>query len=104
MVSARRGPMDNEGMRGAHAHSRPWSAADWRRTRATDPTDGDRADNGLISGALDEQRSFGARATPVSLGHVVLRETRGPHEVWAHTAGRDLAITQLTPQPCRGHL
>jgi AraC family ethanolamine operon transcriptional activator len=40
----------------------------------------------------------------VALGQVVVRETRGPHEVWAHAAGRRLAITQLTPEPCRGHL
>jgi AraC family ethanolamine operon transcriptional activator len=95
--------MDNEGMRGTHSHSRSWSTADWRQPATTKPNDG-LSDEGLVSGGLDEQRSFGARAAPVSLGRVVLSETRGPHEVWAHTSGRDLAITQLTPEPCRGHL
>jgi len=93
--------MDNEGMR--ESHPRSWPDSDWRPT-GTNRSSADLADDGLVSGTLDEQRSFGARAAPVCLGHVVLSETRGPHEVWAHTAGRDLAITQLTPEPCRGHL
>lgn len=93
--------MDNEGMREAHPQS--WSSADWRPA-GTSTSSGDPTQGGRSADALDERRSFGARATPVSLGHVVLSETRGPHEVWAHTAGRDLAITQLTPEPCRGHL
>jgi AraC family ethanolamine operon transcriptional activator len=96
--------MDNEGMRGTHSHSRSWSTADWRQPETSRSNGDGLAGDGLVSGGLDEQRSFGARATPVALGHVVLSETRGPHEVWAHTAGRDLAITQLTPEPCRGHL
>jgi AraC-like DNA-binding protein len=93
--------MDNEGMREAHPQS--WSNAEWRSTGTNKPSAG-LVEDGLVAGTLDEQRWFGARATPVSLGHVTLRETRGPHEVWAHAAGRDLAITQLTPEPCRGHL
>jgi AraC family ethanolamine operon transcriptional activator len=91
--------MDNESWRESDPQS--WPQADWRLT-GTNTSHA--ADDGLVSGAFDEQRSFGGRAAPVSLGHVVLCQTRGPHEVWAHTAGRDLAITQLTPEPCRGHL
>ncbi|WP_255367697.1 helix-turn-helix domain-containing protein [Caulobacter sp. UNC279MFTsu5.1] len=81
-------------------HLRSWSNAGWRQV---EPGGGDPAEDGLVAGTLDEQRSFGARAA-VALGHVVVRETQGPHEVWAHADGRDLAITQLTPEPCRGHL
>lgn len=58
----------------------------------------------LTVGGLDEERSFGAPAASAPLGQVMLRETRGPHEVWAHASGRDLAVTQLSPGPCRGHL
>ncbi|MEJ2814764.1 helix-turn-helix domain-containing protein [Caulobacter sp. CCG-8] len=93
--------MDNEGWR--ESGSRSWPDADWRSARETSSS-ADLADEGLITGAFDEERSFGGRAAPVSLGHVELRDTRGPHEVWAHAAGRDLSITQLTPEPCRGHL
>jgi AraC-like DNA-binding protein len=88
---------------------RSWPSTDWRRVAAIEPGEGDPSDDGLVAGTLDEQRSFsaeagGARAAAITLGQVVVRQTRGPHEVWAHAAGRDLAITQLTPEPCRGHL
>lgn len=91
--------MDNEGVR--ESRSRPWPDADWQVRQAEI---GAQADEGLVVGTLDEQRTFGERPASVSLGQVVLRETRGPHEVWAHAAGRDLAVTQLTSDPCRGHL
>jgi AraC family ethanolamine operon transcriptional activator len=58
----------------------------------------------LAVGGLHEARSFGAPAPSASRGQVVLRETRGPHEVWGHACGRDLAVTQLSPGPCPGHL
>ena len=74
--------MDNEGWRETHPQS--WSNAEWRRA-GTNTSSVDLADEGLVSGGLDEQRSFGARPAPVALGHVVLSETRGPHEVWAHS-------------------
>jgi AraC-like DNA-binding protein len=93
--------MDREDIR--ESRSRSWSNADWPQAGTVGSSRDDLVGSGLV-GTLDEQRSFGARTTPVALGHVVLHETRGPHEVWAHTAGRDLAITQLTPEPCRGHL
>lgn len=51
-----------------------------------------------------EARSFGAPVASASRGQVVFRDTRGPHEVWAHASGRDLAVTQLSPGPCLGHL
>ncbi|CAN5499678.1 hypothetical protein BH10PSE3_BH10PSE3_26010 [soil metagenome] len=95
--------MDGEGM--TESYSYPWQDADWRKPCGV-PKSG--IDDGLVVGTLDEERSFGVRPAtrpaPVVLGQVALRETRGPHEVWAHAAGRDLAVTQLTPQPCRGHL
>ena len=81
--------------------SHPWMDADWRKPKSGFDDLGAR---GLLIGTFDEERSFGARPAPVSLGEVTLRETEGPHEVWAHAAGRDLAVTQLTPDPCRGHL
>jgi AraC-like DNA-binding protein len=64
---------------------------------------------GLVAGTFDEERTFGGTPASVALSQVVFRETQGPHEVWAHevwaqAAGRDLAVTQLTPEPCRGHL
>lgn len=99
--------MDGKGV--TESYSYPWQDADWRKPR-TIPQSGvdDDGDEGLVVGALGEDRSFGVRTeerpSPVVLGQVVLRETRGPHEVWAHAAGRELAVTQLTPEPCRGHL
>jgi AraC-like DNA-binding protein len=87
---------------------RSWADTDWRRVAAIEPGEGDPSDDGLVAGTLDEQRSFSAEAggtrAAIALGQVVVRQTHGPHEVWAHAAGRDLAITQLTPEPCRGHL
>lgn len=83
---------------------RSWANTGWRQVAAIEPGDHDPSEDGLVAGTLDEQRSFGARSGAVALGQVVVRETRGPHEVWAHAAGRRLAITQLTPEPCRGHL
>jgi AraC family ethanolamine operon transcriptional activator len=53
---------------------------------------------------LGEGRSFAAPASSAPRGQVILRETKGPHEVWAHASGRDLAVTQLSPGPCLGHL
>ena len=99
--------MDGEGV--TESYSYPRRDADWRMRQGV-PKSGvdDALDDGLVAGTLDEERSFGARPAPlpapVVLGQVALRETRGPHEVWAHAAGRELAVTQLTPQPCRGHL
>jgi AraC family ethanolamine operon transcriptional activator len=94
--------MDNESAKDPHLRS--WSSTDWRQNETVTPVDGDPSDDGLVAGTLDERRSFGARSAAVVLGQVVARETQGAHEVWAHAAGRDLAITQLTPEPCRGHL
>jgi AraC family ethanolamine operon transcriptional activator len=99
--------MDGEGVTESDGY--PWQDADRRKPRGN-PKSGidDAVDDGLVGGGLDEERSFGARPalqpTQVALGQVALRETRGPHEVWAEAAGRDLAVTQLTPGPCRGHL
>ena len=81
--------------------SHPWIDADWRKPKSGVD---DLGAHGLVVGTFDEERSFGARPAPVSRGEVTLRATEGPHEVWAHAAGRDLAVTQLTPAPCRGHL
>ncbi|MFZ0269075.1 helix-turn-helix domain-containing protein [Caulobacter sp.] len=94
--------MDNEGA--GDFHSQSWGNADWGSTGTAKSVGDARAQGGLVAARLEEQRSFEGRATPVSLGHAIHRETRGPHEVWAHAVGRDLAITQLTPEPCRGHL
>lgn len=94
--------MDNESAK--EPRLRSWSNADWWRLETVTPVDGDPAEDGLVAGALDERRSFGTRAATITLGQVVVRETHGAHEVWAPAAGRDLAITQLTPDPCRGHL
>ena len=94
--------MDNESAKDPHLRS--WSSTEWRQAEAVTPVDGDPSEDGLVAGTLDEQRSFGARAAAVVLGQVVARETQGAHEVWAHATGRDLAVTQLTPEPCRGHL
>lgn len=95
--------MDDEGMTESNFY--PWRGADWRAPKSVVE---EAFDDGRVVGALDEERSFGARPTPQSvpviLGQVALRQTHGPHEVWAHAAGRELAVTQLTPRPCRGHL
>jgi AraC family ethanolamine operon transcriptional activator len=64
----------------------------------------DRPIRGLVVGGLGEERSFGALGASAGSGQVVLRQTQGPHEVWAHASGRELTVTQLTPGPCRGHL
>jgi AraC family ethanolamine operon transcriptional activator len=103
--------MDGEGVTKSQAHI--WREADWREGQAIPPEiprSGAEAaiDAGLVLGTLAEERSFGVRTSgrpaPVVLGQVVMRQTRGPHEAWAQVAGRDLAVTQLTSQPCRGHL
>jgi AraC family ethanolamine operon transcriptional activator len=94
--------MDNESEK--EPRPRSWANPGWRQVAAIKPGEDDPSEDGLVAGALDEQRSFGARAGAIALGQVVVRETQGPHEVWAQAAGRDLAITQLTPEPCRGHL
>lgn len=94
--------MDNEAVE--KYQSRSWENADWRVAGAAKSVGDARIQGERVAGRFDEQRSFEGRATPVSLGHAVYRETWGPHEVWAHAVGRDLAITQLTPEPCRGHL
>ncbi|CAN7246057.1 helix-turn-helix domain-containing protein [Caulobacter sp. LjRoot300] len=94
--------MDNDSDKDPRPRS--WANSGWRRAAAIGPGEGDPSQDGLVAGTLDEQRSFGAPAGTVSLGHVLARDTHGPHEVWAHAAGRDLSVTQLTPQPCRGHL
>jgi AraC family ethanolamine operon transcriptional activator len=83
---------------------RSWANTGWRPVATIGPGDGEPSEGGLVAGALDEQRSFGAPAGALALGQVVIRQTHGPHEAWARAAGRDLSITQLTPQPCRGHL
>jgi AraC-like DNA-binding protein len=93
--------MDSEGA--GEFRSRSWEKADWHSAGAANTGGGARGQDRPVAGRSDEQRSFDGRA-PVLPGHVALRETRGPHEVWAHAAGRGLAITQLTPEPCRGHL
>jgi AraC family ethanolamine operon transcriptional activator len=93
--------MDNDGMTETHLY--PWSDAGWRRSRLA-RSGVDDLDDGLIAGTLGEGRSFGAPSAQVALGHVVHREARGSHEVWARAAERDMTITQLTPDPCRGHL
>ena len=74
--------------------------SDWERVASLD----DRPIRGLVLGGLGEERSFGAAETRADEGQVTLRQTQGPHEVWAHADGRELAVTQLTPGPCRGHL
>jgi AraC-like DNA-binding protein len=94
--------MDNESDK--DPRPRTWANSGWRQATAIDPGVGDPSADRLVAGTLDEQRSFGTPAGTVSLGHVLVRDTHGPHEVWAHAAGRDLSVTQLTPQPCRGHL
>ena len=93
--------MDNEGL--AETQFNLWLDSDWGK-----PPSGVDDDRGLLIGGLDgvpdEERSFGAPKPFVLRGQVISRETLGPHEVWAHASGRDLAVTQLTPGPCRGHL
>ena len=83
---------------------RSWANTRWRPAATIEPGDGEPSEGGLVAGALGEQRSFGAPAGALALGQVVMRQTHGPHEAWARATGRDLSITQLTPQPCRGHL
>ena len=91
--------MDNEGL--AQTELDLHRRGDWGK-----PLGGvdDLPIRGLVIGDLDEERSFGAPKPSATCGQVVSRETVGPHEVWAHAAGRDLAVTQLTPGPCKGHL
>ena len=93
--------MDNEGL--AETQFNLWLDGDWGK-----PLSGVDEDRGLLiggwGGALDEERSFGAPKSALPRGQVISRETLGPHEVWAHASGRDLAVTQLTPGPCKGHL
>jgi AraC family ethanolamine operon transcriptional activator len=95
--------MDNEGV--TETHSPLWLDSDWREPPELQPILKPKVE-GLVVGAFDEERSFGVRpaVAQAPLGQVIMRQTRGPHEVWASAAGRALTVTQLTPAPCRGHL
>ena len=73
----------------------------WRKSSAGGA---DEAFRVPAAGDLGEARSFGAPALSGSPGQVIVRETRGSHEVWAEAPGRDLTVTQLSPGPCLGQL
>jgi len=75
----------------------PWLSADWDRGLIG-------LDDPAAACRLDEERAFGPPTGGPAAGQVILRQTRGAHEVWAHASGRDLTVTQLSPGPCRGHL
>jgi len=74
-----------------------WLSAEWQRGALG-------LDDPSAVGRLAEERAFGPPSGGPAAGQVILRQTLGPHEVWAHASGRDLAVTQLSPGPCRGHL
>ncbi|KRA66501.1 AraC family transcriptional regulator [Caulobacter sp. Root655] len=98
MVFHGKSPIGAAGLVSAEPRSR--RAGDWEKP----PADVEGPSVRPMFDALDEARSFGAPAPSVARGQVILRETQGPHEAWAHASGRDLAITQLSPGACPGHL
>jgi AraC-like DNA-binding protein len=58
----------------------------------------------LGAGAFGEARSFDVSARSEVRAAVTVRAAQGPQDIWARVPGRTLAVTQLTPGPCRGQL
>ncbi len=89
-------------MKAGGIHPQSWSSAEWRRAE-TNTSSADLADDGLVSGTFDEQRSFGGRGAghPGPCGPE--RDPRPARGLGPHRRPRP-GDHPADPEPCRGHL